>query len=54
MIGFVAEWESGAITVDGTEILDARWWRADDLPPIPPTLSIARRLIDSWIQEVRA
>lgn len=49
MVGFDAEWESGEIAVDGTEIIDAGWYRRHDLPRIPPTMSIARRLIDRWI-----
>jgi NAD+ diphosphatase len=48
MIGFSATWLSGEIQIDGEEIVDARWFRPDDLPPIPPPLSIARRLIDDW------
>ncbi|MCU4185671.1 NAD(+) diphosphatase [Acidiferrimicrobium sp. IK] len=54
MIGFSAEWESGELAPDGKEILEAHWWRADDLPPVPPRLSIARRLIDDWVAEVTA
>lgn len=53
MIGFSAEWASGELVPDGTEILEANWWRADNLPPVPPRLSIARRLIDDWVAEVR-
>ncbi len=53
MIGFSAEWESGELKPDGEEILEAHWWRADDLPPVPPPLSIARRLIDDWVADVR-
>jgi NAD+ diphosphatase len=49
MIGFFATWESGEIAVDGEEIIDARWFGADELPNIPPPLSIARRLIDDWV-----
>jgi NAD+ diphosphatase len=49
MIGFSATWSSGDIQIDGDEIVDARWFRADDLPDIPPPLSIARRLIDDWV-----
>jgi NAD+ diphosphatase len=49
MIGFFATWLSGEIRVDGEEIVDAKWFRADDLPTIPPPLSIARRLIDDWV-----
>ncbi len=49
MIGFEATWASGDIAVDGKEILDAQWYRCDDLPMIPPPMSIARTLIDRWI-----
>jgi NAD+ diphosphatase len=49
MIGFEATWASGEIEVDGVEIADANWYRPDDLPMIPPPLSIARTLIDRWI-----
>ena len=34
---------------DPTEIVDAGWFRRDALPPIPPAISIARRLIDGWL-----
>jgi len=49
MLGFRAEWESGDIVIDPTEIVDANWYRRDDLPMIPPGISIARRLIDDWL-----
>jgi NAD+ diphosphatase len=49
MIGFFATWLSGEIQVDGEEIVDARWFIADNLPSIPPPLSIARQLIDDWV-----
>jgi NAD+ diphosphatase len=52
MIGFFAEWAGGDIRPDGTEILDARWFRSDALPPVPPRLSIARHLIDAWVHDV--
>lgn len=51
MLGFRAEWEQGEIVVDPTEIVDANWYRRDDLPMIPPGISIARRLIDAWLAE---
>jgi NAD+ diphosphatase len=53
MIGFVAEWAGGDIRVDGKEILEARWFRPDALPSIPPPISIARRLIDAWVEDTR-
>jgi NAD+ diphosphatase len=52
MIGFTAEWESGEIEIDPKELSDAQWFSADKLPMIPPPLTIARALIDAWIDEV--
>jgi NAD+ diphosphatase len=52
MVGFTAEWASGELKPDGAEILEAAWFRATDLPPVPPPISIARRLIDAWVDEV--
>jgi len=51
MIGFRAEYAGGEIAVDGTEIAEAAWFTTDDLPNIPPRLSIARRLIDDWMAQ---
>ncbi|MFM8649685.1 MAG: NAD(+) diphosphatase [Actinomycetota bacterium] len=51
MLGFRADWHSGDIVCDPNEILEANWYRKDDLPPIPPGISIARKLIDHWLQE---
>ncbi len=53
MLGFNAEWTGGDIVIDETEIVDAKWFAHDDLPNIPPGISIARRLIDDWIERVR-
>ena len=53
MIGFTAAYESGDIVCDPTEIADAGWYRRDDLPMIPPGISIARRLIDGWAGQVK-
>ncbi|MFN5601990.1 MAG: NAD(+) diphosphatase [Acidimicrobiaceae bacterium] len=49
MLGFTARWVSGDIVCDTTEIAEAQWYDRDDLPMIPPGLSIARRLIDDWV-----
>ena len=54
MVGFVARHAGGEIRVDGEEIVDARWFTVDDLPAIPPRPSIARKLIDAWIDDVRS
>jgi len=52
MVGFLAEWAAGEIKIDGKEILDAQWYGRGALPPIPPKISIARRLIDAWLDDV--
>jgi NAD+ diphosphatase len=51
MIGFTAQYESGEIKIDGEEIVEAGWYRADNLPQIPGKLSIARQLIDWFIEK---
>jgi NAD+ diphosphatase len=53
MVGFHAEWAGGELRLQETEIVEAQWFRADALPPIPPRLSIARRLIDAWLHDVQ-
>ena len=54
MIGFVAEYAAGEITVDDIEIAEAAWFSRVDLPPIPPSISIARRLIDWFVNDAKA
>lgn len=54
MVGFMAEYAGGDVVVDGKEIAEARWFGVDDLPRIPPRLSIARHLIDTFIDRVKA
>ena len=49
MIGFTARYAGGEVRIDPTEIEDARWFTLDDLPLIPPRLSIARALIDDYL-----
>lgn len=49
MIGFTADYESGEISIDGAEIVDAGWYHVGNLPGIPDRISIARRLIDWFV-----
>jgi len=53
MIAFTAEYAGGEIRCDDAEIAEARWFAADALPPRPPSLSIARRLIDATSARLR-
>ena len=55
MLGFTAVATTQAITVDPEEIVEARWFRREDLVNprgfvLPPDISIARRLIQDWIE----
>jgi NAD+ diphosphatase len=49
MFGFKADWESGEPKADGGELNDVRWFTPDNLPGLPPPISISRQLIDEWI-----
>ncbi len=50
MIGYHVDWASGEIVIDESEISDAKWFRADDLPNIPGPISISRWLINDWLK----
>jgi NAD+ diphosphatase len=49
MIGFLAEYDSGEIKLDEREIVDAAWFTATTLPRLPGKISIARRLVDTYL-----
>jgi len=51
MLGFVADYAGGRITIDNNEIVAAGWFGREDLPTLPSPLSISRALIDRWIAD---
>jgi NAD+ diphosphatase len=51
MVGFTAEHAGGEIVVDKAEISVASWFTSDKLPPIPRTGTIARSLIDWFVEK---
>lgn len=53
MIGFTARHRSGEIAIHEEEIESAGWFAAETLPRIPPKISIARALIDSFVRGTR-
>jgi len=53
MIAFVADWEAGEIRADPLEIEAAAWFKIQSLPQLPAPISIARRLIDAVVAELR-
>jgi NAD+ diphosphatase len=56
MLGFRGRAETTDITVDGAELVGARWWSREELALdvatgellLPPAVSIARRLVEDW------
>ncbi|MBQ2192830.1 MAG: NAD(+) diphosphatase [Prevotella sp.] len=51
MIGFNADYVEGEIHLQRTELSKGAWFTKDNLPTIPEKLSIARMLIDAWLNE---
>ena len=51
MVGFTADYVSGDIHLQRSELSSGGWFRKDNLPKLPEKLSIARKLIDAWLQE---
>jgi len=47
MIAFTAEYAGGEVRPDGEEIVEARWFDPQELPKLPGSISISRRLIDT-------
>ncbi len=46
MCGFVADYAGGEINLNDQELEDARWFKLDALPDLPPKRSISRYIID--------
>lgn len=49
MVGYYAEYESGTIKLQDEELSAGDFYSRDHLPEIPKKLSIARKLIDAWL-----
>lgn len=54
MIAFDCDYAGGEITPETGEIEAAAWFRIDGLPVLPNRISIARRLIDAAIAQIRS
>lgn len=50
MVGFIADYESGEIKLQADELSSGSFYSKDNLPEIPRKLSIARKLIDWWLE----
>ena len=51
MVGFFAEYESGELHLQDSELSRGNWFNKNSLPTIPEKLSLARMLIDQWLEE---
>lgn len=51
MVGFTAEYESGELQLQDSELRKGGWFTADHMPMVPGKLSMARMLIDHWLTE---
>jgi len=49
MIGFTADYVEGDIHLQKEELSAGAWFTRDNLPNIPGKMSIARQLIDDWL-----
>jgi NAD+ diphosphatase len=54
MVAFLAEYQSGKIAPDYSELSDAAWFNVDEMPPVAPPGTIARALIDQTVNEIKA
>ena len=51
MVGFTADYDSGKIHLQRSELSKGAWFDRHHLPHIPEKLSIARQLLDDWLEE---
>ena len=49
MVGFTADYAGGELHLQREELKKAGWFHRNHLPNLPEKLSIARRLIDDWL-----
>jgi NAD+ diphosphatase len=54
MVAFIADYQSGEIKVDGREILAADWFVPEHFPEIPGGYSVARKLLDWFVERRKA
>lgn len=53
MMGYIAEYDSGEIRIDPKELCSAAWYEVDNLPVLPNSGTLARKLIDKLVRECR-
>ena len=51
MMGFTAEYDGGTLQLQRSELNKGGWFSRHNLPAIPGRVSLARKLIDHWLQQ---
>ena len=51
MLGFTAKHASGEIQIDDEELAEAGWFAPENMPALPPHISIARKLIEAFLEK---
>ena len=51
MVGFTADYAGGEVHLQKEELSQGGWFTRENMPPIPDKASIARRLIDDWLEQ---
>ncbi|EID0062806.1 NAD(+) diphosphatase [Vibrio vulnificus] len=54
MMAFLADYHAGELKPDYSELADAKWFASDNLPPVAPTGTIARALIEQTLLNMRS
>jgi len=54
MLAFVADYAGGELRPNPDELVDARWFGLDELPPLPGQFSISRSLIEWVVDDLRS
>ena len=51
MVGFIADYVSGTIRLQDEELSEGAFFTKDNLPELPRKLSLARKMIDWWLEQ---
>ena len=51
LFSFREKYDSGEIKIDENEIAEANWYKADNLPYVPPDTSLSGKLISSFVAD---
>lgn len=54
MVGFIADYQNGDIRLQEEELSSGAFYTRDNLPELPRKLSLARKMIDWWIEQTDA